>query len=581
MGDRPVQRRLAAVLAADVAGYTRLMEQDTDGTVAAWQAAREEVVKPRVAECSGKIVKLTGDGFLVELPTIQDAVSCAIAMQADLADSTLDFRMGVNLGDIVDDGEDIHGEGVNIAARLEALADPGGICLSGEAHALVRNRVEVEYRDLGEHEVKHVTHPIRVYAIGAAAEPEAADAASTDSSNVSIAVLPFDNFSGDAVQDYFADGVTEDIITELARWKEFSVIARNSSFVYKGQAVKIQQVAADLGVNFVLEGSVRKGGNRARITAQLIDAATGHHVWADRVDQSGEDLFALQDAVTGKIVESLGGDLGALRRGQYGLACSKPSAKLEEYDYFLRGHQVFYGFTRESMSQARDIWLEGLERFPDSGLLRIKVGWTLVFEAIFGWAANPHEALAEAFALVDEGLKDQALPPAGQRYGLWLRATLHLWSNRDPVKALRDARTTIDLFPFDSETFGVLAPIPAYAGDTALAEEWLRMGVTNEPNPPMIYHLHAGKVLYMARKYEQARDALLKIDPPNFDMLRYLAASCAALGELDAAQAAIKQILEIAPPLTLAQLRTLLPYRDETDREHELGHLREAGMPEG
>ena len=234
MGDQSVQRRLAAVLAADVAGYTRLMERDTDGTVAAWQSAREDVIKPSVADHSGKIVKLTGDGFLVEFPTIQDAVNCAIAMQEELASSSLDFRMGVNLVDIVDDGEDIHGEGVNIAARLEALADSGSICISGMVYESIRNRIDAKFEDLGEQAVKNVSAPVRAYAIRlGAAVVEVAPASSAE--KPSIAVLPFDNLSGDPEQQYFSDGMAEDLITDLSKISNLSVAARNSSFSFKGQ----------------------------------------------------------------------------------------------------------------------------------------------------------------------------------------------------------------------------------------------------------------------------------------------------------------------------------------------------------
>jgi TolB-like protein len=278
MGEQPIQRRLAAILAADVAGYTRLMEQDTDGTVAAWQAARREVIKPTVADHSGKIVKLTGDGFLVEFLTVQDAVNCAIAMQRDLASSSLDFRMGVNMGDIVDDGEDIHGEGVNIAARLEGLAETGGICISGDVYNQIRNRVDAIFEDMGQQEVKNVSAPVQVYAVrlegSSAPSASATPAAPAISDKPSIAVLAFDNMSGDPEQEYFADGVTEDIITALSAVRSFFVIARNSSFAYKGRAVDVKTIGRELGVQYVLEGSVRKGGNRIRVTAQLIGAAT-------------------------------------------------------------------------------------------------------------------------------------------------------------------------------------------------------------------------------------------------------------------------------------------------------------------
>jgi TolB-like protein len=568
------------------------MGEDEAGTRARFNAHLHDLIEPAIAGRMGRTVKTMGDGLLVEFASVVDAVQCAADIQKGMAernagepeDRRIDFRIGVNLGDVIIEGDDIHGDGVNVAARLEALADPGGVAVSGTVHEHVHGKLDLEFTDLGDCRVKNIARSIRVFRASVGGDAATATDAPVpapvpEPSDIpAIAVLPFDSFSGDPEQDYFADGVTEDVITELARWKEFSVIARNSSFTYKGKPVKVQQVAEDLGVRYVLEGSVRQGGDRIRITAQLIDAETGHHVWADRFDESGEDVLALQDAVTDKIVDTLGGDLGEIRRGEYGRAWSKPAASLEEYDYFLRGHQVFYGFTKEAMARAHEIWLEGLEHFPNSGLLRVKVGWVHVLSAIFGWAEQPMDALAQSFALVDEGLSDPALPPAGQRYGLWLRATLYLWLKRDVDKALREARATIDLFPYDGETFAVLAPIPAYAGDPALGEEWMRIGLANEPNPPMIYNLHLGKVLYMTGKFDQARDALLRIDPPNFDMLRYLAASCVGLGELDAARSAVKQILEIAPPLTLTQLRAMLPYREEAHRERELTHLRAAGM---
>lgn len=277
MGDQPIQRRLVAILAADVAGYTRLMEQDTDGTVAAWRAARSDIIDPGIAEYGGRIVKHTGDGFLAEFRTAQDAVRCAVFLQEGLAASSLDFRMGVNLGDIIDDGEDIHGEGVNVAARLEAIAEPGGICISGEAHSLVRNRVDVPYRDMGEHEVKHVTHPVRVYAIDMAAEakPPQTDAKPppeevTHSDKSSIAVLPFANMSADTEQEFFADGITEDLITMLSKILGMFVIARNSCFRYKGKSV---------------DGTLCTGGKRS----QGDQPCSGDRA-ADRRDHGGARL---------------------------------------------------------------------------------------------------------------------------------------------------------------------------------------------------------------------------------------------------------------------------------------------------
>ena len=270
MNDDGDQRRLSAVLAADVVGYTRLMEQDTDGTVAAWKSARSDIINPTVAGHSGRLVKLTGDGFLAEFSTVQDAVRCAVGMQESLSASSLDFRMGINLGDVIDDGEDIHGEGVNIAARIEALCEPGGICISGDVYNQVRNRLDHEFEDLGEHKVKHVSAPVRVYGIAPKAPTVNATASeevpsiSKDDDKPSLAVLPFDNMSGDPEQEYFVDGMTEDIITELSRNRWMTVIARNTTFTYKGRAVNISDVAAELDVRYVIEGKLENLGSPHR-----------------------------------------------------------------------------------------------------------------------------------------------------------------------------------------------------------------------------------------------------------------------------------------------------------------------------
>jgi adenylate cyclase len=341
MADQSTQQRLAAVLAADVVGYTRLMEEDSEGTVASWQSARDEIITPTVADHSGRIVKLTGDGFLAEFPTIHEAVNCAIAMQQGFADSNLEFRIGINLGDIIDDGQDIHGEGVNVAARIEALADPGGICISGEAHVMVRNRVDVPYRDMGDHDVKHVSHPVRVYAIGKAGEKDAAPSEQQAiNDKPSIAVLPFDNLSGDPAQEYFSDGITEDIITALSRIRQFFVIARNTTFTYKGQAVDVQAIAKDLGVRYVLEGSVRRSGERVRITAQLIDGGTGNHIWAEKYDRDLADIFAVQDEITLTMAGAIGVELAQSERSR---ARAKSPNNVDTWELFHRTMSTIFG----------------------------------------------------------------------------------------------------------------------------------------------------------------------------------------------------------------------------------------------
>ena len=325
MDEQGSSRRLSAILIADIAGYTKLVEQDTDGTVAELKSVRSSVINPSIARLHGRIVKHTGDGFLAEFQSVQDAVNCAIEMQTGLRTSSLKFRMAVNLGDVIDDGEDIYGEGVNIAARLETLADPGGISISGGVFDQIRNRVQANFKDLGAHEVKHISAPVRVYKIEVlisdAIQKDKLSDMSTLTDKPSIAVLPFDNMSGDPEQEFFADGMAEDITTELSRFENLLVIDRNSSFSYKGQRIDIKSVAHDLGVRFVLEGSVRKAGQKVRITAQLIDARDGGHVWAERYDGSLEDVFNLQESVTRQVVSTIDlqisrAELDRVRRGE-------------------------------------------------------------------------------------------------------------------------------------------------------------------------------------------------------------------------------------------------------------------------
>ena len=305
-----MERRLAAILAADVVGYSRLMELDEVGTLTALKSHRKEVLDPAIAEHRGRIVKLMGDGTLVEFASVVDAVACAIAMQTAIAEThgdgsgarRIELRIGVHMGDIIVEGDDIYGAGVNVAARLEGLADPGGICLSGDAYRQVRGKVAADFEDLGEKLVKNLAEPLRVYRIAEKTSPSTAVPAAAGPSPIpdkaSVAVLPFDNMSSDPEQEFFADGISEDIITALSKISRLRVIARNSTFAYKGQALDLRRVAGELGVRYVLEGSIRRGGNRLRITAQLIDTESGSHVWAERFDRTIADLFDIQDEIT-------------------------------------------------------------------------------------------------------------------------------------------------------------------------------------------------------------------------------------------------------------------------------------------
>jgi len=376
MAKERVQRRLAAILAADVVGYSRLMGEDEAGTLAQLKAHRKELLEPKITEHGGHIVKLMGDGVLVEFPSVVEAVQCAVEVQNGMAvrnasvpdDRRITFRIGVNLGDVIVEGDDIYGDGVNVAARLEGLAEPGGICVSRTVFNHVTKKVDLGFEDLGEQEVKNIPEPLRVYRVELAqteaprlGSVAAAEQTLTLPDKPSIAVLPFDNMSGDPEQEYFADGMAEDIITALSRMPWFFVIARNSSFTYKGHAVDVKQVAHELGVQYVLEGSVRKGGSRIRITAQLIDAMTGKHVWAERYDREIVDIFAVQDEVTEAIVGAVAPEFLSVEAKR---AQRKDPGLLDAWECVVRGRALVWRMGHEEVAEARKLFERAIQLAP-------------------------------------------------------------------------------------------------------------------------------------------------------------------------------------------------------------------------
>ncbi len=398
MARERIERRLAAILSADVAGYSRLMSEDETGTLAALKAHRAEFIDPTVAEYGGRIVKLMGDGNLVEFPSVVDAVECAVAIQHGMAERNAEvpeshrivFRIGINLGDIIIEGDDIYGDGVNIAARIQEIAVPGGVCISGAAYHQVRGKMDATFEDLGEKEVKNIPEPVRMYrwtdAVappGQAAEPEAAPAWKESGEAVigidlslpdtpSIAVLPFANMSADPEQEFFSDGITEDIITALSHISRLLVVARNSTFTYKGQAVDVKQVSREQGVRYVLEGSVRKAGNRVRVTAQLIDATTGHHLWAERYDRDLEDIFAVQDEITREVVIAL--DV-RLIRGEQARFWSSGTKNLEAWECVRLATDLVGRGTLEGLREVHQLCKRALDLDPNYATAWAKLGW--------------------------------------------------------------------------------------------------------------------------------------------------------------------------------------------------------------
>jgi adenylate cyclase len=404
LANEPVQRRLAAILAADIVGFSSLMERDEAGTYARIGQLRRELIEPRLSEHQGRLIKTTGDGFLAEFSSPIAALRCAIAIQDTLSNDPdpLRMRIGLNLGDvIVEDSGDVFGEGVNVAARLESLCDPGGILISGKIHSEVEGKVEAAFEDRGEQQVKNISRAVRIYAVRPAGTKTSPAPAPSGEAKMplslpdkpSIAVLPFQNMSGDPDQEYFADGMVEDIITALSRFKSLFVIARNSSFTYKGKAVDIKQVGRELGVRYVLEGSVRKSGNRIRITGQLIEAATNRHLWADKFDGALEDVFDLQDRVTASVVGLIA---PRLEQAEIERARQKPTENLDSYDFFLRGTALT---NKRKFAEGRAFFQKAYEQDPEYGAAYAMAAATLMFEQGTSGVPLTAESRAEALRL--------------------------------------------------------------------------------------------------------------------------------------------------------------------------------------
>ncbi len=580
MNDSGDQRRLSAILAADVVGYTRLMEEDTDGTVSAWKAARSDLIDPAISDHMGRIVKHTGDGFLAEFSTVLDAVNCAIAVQTQLRASPLEFRIGVNLGDIVDDGEDIHGEGVNIAARIEALAEPGGICISGDVYNQVRNRLDCKFDDQGEHDVKHVSAPVRVWHIVPLGDEPAREAGPFNNQTLpdkpSIAVLPFDNMSGDPEQEYFSDGIAEDIITDLSKISALLVIARNSSFTYKGDSVDIRRAAHELGVDYVLEGSVRRAANRVRITAQLIDGANAAHLWAERYDRELDDIFAIQDEITREVVSALKITLRLDENDRIGIQATD---NMEAYDLGLRGLSLLYRHDREGVVEAQTLFEKAIELDPT--FVMAHFGLVVALGNIFtnNWSDSPESVADRGFELAERAIQLDPLDPQGH----CAMALAHTWRH-DLDKAVSEAERAIELAPNMAEAYAIRGYALSYAGEAREAVSSLRAAMRLDPQYTDIWLHFLGHAYFMGADYERARDVLERRirRNPKTDISRVLFASCSGhLGRTEDARRAWSEALGINPDYSLAVKAKILPYKNPEDWERFVDGLRKAGIEQG
>jgi adenylate cyclase len=576
----PVQRRLAAILAADVAGYSRLMGADEEGTLARLKALRAQVIDPTITEHNGRIVKTTGDGLLVEFASVVDAMRCATQWQTAMterADTGIQFRIGINLGDIIIDGDDIFGDGVNIAARLEAMAEPGGICVSRVVREQTRDRLDTNFEDLGEQSLKNIARPIRVFRLLAAENKVPEPAALPLPEKPSIAILPFQNMSGDPEQEYFSDGMVEDITTAIARMPWLFVVARNSSFAYKGKSPDLRQVGRELGVRYVLEGSVRKAGNRVRITGQLIDTTTGGHMWADRIDGGLDDIFELQDRVASSVVGAIE---PRLRLAEIERATRKPPQSLDVYDLYLRALAQFHKSTAESFRETIRLLREALAIDPSYAPAAALLGQCRTWQRANGWEPVTPEAAAEAVALAKQAAD----------------------SGRDDPDVLWMAGWTISYLSGDHATgLGLIARALALNANSALAwcAQGIVLGYANRPEPaieslnqamrlspldPLGYLFKAGFTLahMLAGRYDEALkwvEETLREKPGLSSALRWKASIYGHLGRVEEGRVLVRELLAQRPGLTVKRFERYRENALEITTIFMEG-LRKAGLPE-
>jgi adenylate cyclase len=586
MAEERLQRRLAAILSADVVGYSRLMGMDEAGTLSRLNALRRELIDPTIAAHSGRIVKLMGDGALVEFASAVDAVTCAIEIQRQLrehdAGSTkaapIQFRIGVHVGDIIIEGEDILGDGVNVAARIEGIAEPGGISISEDAWRQVQGKVAANFVDAGEQSLKNIARPVRVYRLdlvpkaGSALEAERPAIASPD--KPSIAVLAFNNMSGDPEQEYFSDGISEDIITDLSKLSELHVIARNSSFTYKGKPVDVMQVGRDLRVRYVLEGSVRKAGNRVRVTGQLIDAESGAHIWADRFDRDLTDIFAVQDELTREIISVLKVKLTPEKRERLG---RKGTIDVEAYNLFMRGRERALLHTAGGNIDARDLLGRALAINPNFAAALGFFAVTHVIDYVNGWADIPEQSLKTALETAERAVAIGEEDPQAH----FALAVALLW-HREHERALVEARRCVALEPNSAEGHIAIAHILTYSGHPRAAIETIDAYMQLDPfyKDIVLYFLAEARI--SLGQFEQAISALkqrLERNPDSETSYALLAACYGHLGRIAESRAAWAEVKRIAPNFSIERRRRILPFMDPDEFERRIEGIRKADLP--
>jgi adenylate cyclase len=583
MAETRIERRLAAILAADVVGYSRLMGINEEGTLTALKACRRELIDPKIAEYRGRIVKTTGDGALVEFASAVDATRCAMEIQHAMAernaavpeDRRIEFRIGINVGDIIIDEADIFGDGVNIAARVESIAEPGGISVSEDAWRQVQGKIAANFADTGEQSLKNITRPVRVYRVefGKHRPAELAAPTSPAPDKPSIAVLPFQNMSGDPEQDYFCDGLVEDIITTLSKLDGLRIIARNSSFVYKGRPVDVRIAAKELGVRYVLEGSVRKSGNRIRITAQLINAKDGTHLWAERYDRAIDDIFVIQDEITLVLATEM---QVKLTEGEQARLRYTTTHNIEAWTCWVQGLSHFHrGATKESLIAARLYWEKALALDPGSAALQAMLGLVLCLGARFGWWDDRGAALVEARAYADRALEND--PSNADAH---VTSSLLFWVQKRYHEAVADARRAIQLAPGSADVADFASHILAQSSYPEEAIPLSKKAIALNPNHPPVYLGSLGQAYRLAGRTEEAIAAFKAFNArsPGFGLID-LVIIYQENGRADDVKQTVKLLLTARPNFTIALwLKTQL-LRDTARLEADVAALRAAGLP--
>ena len=587
MAEERLQRRLAAILSADVVGYSRLMGIDEAGTLSRLNALRRELIDPAIASHSGRIVKLMGDGALVEFASAVDAVTCAIEIQRRLRErdtggeaDPIRFRIGINVGDIIIEGEDILGDGVNIAARIEGIAEPGGISISEDAWRQVQGKIAANFVDAGEQSLKNIARPVRVYRLDVAPKATIAPKPPLPTSalpdKTSIAVLAFNNMSGDPEQEYFSDGISEDIITDLSKLSELQVIARNSSFTYKGKPVDVTQVGRELGVRYVLEGSVRKAGNRVRVTGQLIDAASGAHVWADRFDRDLTDIFAVQDELTQEIIGALKIKLTASEKALMAVVGTK---NVEAHDLFLKGRELVSGNKRDRnmFAEANTCLRRAIELDPNYAGPYAALGWAYIMDFQNLWSDTPQTSMDQAERLIGEAIARDDKDP----FVHYVAALHSLWK-KDYGRWADEADRALALNPNYGNAHLARGLVYVYTGEPAKGIPYIERAIRLDPAQQQYRHF-LGTAYLVAGNYEAAA-AILKeriAITPTTDLSRALLASAFGhLGRLDEARQMWRELKEIDPRYSHTDHFARLPFKDPADAEKFTEGLRKAGLVE-